>query len=175
MRTVSLIECPHCGEDQIIPVGLEPETTAFYQGSSEMSWVWPHARIPCRRDWCGSSLARWQATCHNHPNRATQFDYPGWRTLCESGLPNKPMLVRRGNERGPCRKPRNFMLNIAKKGSYIHGCNHRLLTWHPVATSGWILEFSNVSLVLLPKSEDGFDLNEFGDLDSLEVVKYVTA
>ena len=32
-----------------------------------------------------------------------------------------------------------------------------------------------LSPILLLKSEDGFDLNEFGDLDSLEVVKYVTS
>src|SRR5438309_1217973 len=52
---------------------------------------------------------------------------------------------------------------------------HRSLTWHPGGTAGWTLKFSDISPILLLKSEDGFDLNEFGDLDSLEVVKYVTS
>ena len=56
-----------------------------------------------------------------------------------------------------------FMLSIG------HGLDIR------GGSAGWTLEFNDISLILLLKSEDGFDLNEFGDLDSLEVVKYVTS
>ncbi len=104
---------------------------------------------------------------------ATQSDYSGWRTLCESGLPNKPTIVEAW--RGHSRKCGSFRLNITKKGRYISCCKHSSLTWHLWGTAGWTLEFSDISLILLLKSEDGFDLNEFGDLDSLEVVKYVTS
>jgi len=104
---------------------------------------------------------------------ATQSDYSRWRTLCESGLPNKPTIVEAW--RGHSRESGSFRLNITKKWRYISCCKHRSLTWHPWGTSGWTLEFSDICLILLLKSEDGFDLNEFGDPDSLEVVKYVTS
>jgi hypothetical protein len=104
---------------------------------------------------------------------ATQSDYSSWRTLCESGLINKPTIVEAW--RGHSRKSGSFRLNITKKGRYISWCKYRSLTWHPWDAAGWTLKFSDISLILLLKSEDGFDLNEFGDLDSLEVVKYVTS
>jgi hypothetical protein len=104
---------------------------------------------------------------------ATQFDYSGWRTLCESGLPNKPTIVEAW--RGHSGESGSFRLNITKKWRYISCCKRRSLTWHSRGSTGWTLEFNDICLILLLKSEDGFDLNEFGDPDSLEVVKYVTS